>query len=453
MQKVERLLTDAKTKYIILILAFILFCITYLASKNTLAYYITLGIKDIILGVLISLYLITVKNNKYVLFPLLLYAFSSYSEWATYMQDKTLLISVSIIIGLCLVSGIIHQIRFKHKIKFQKFGISLLAYAIAFGIGGLFSKEMNGLFYQEWWMTILAFIGSIFAWFIVIYFASSTEAKFSDLANYMVLLSVLLMLEFVFYALLNITTIFQYKADTMMYLRWGDKNTFGVVLLLAMPFCLYYVYKNIHRVVYLILYFIQFITLLLVSCKGGALSSAIGTAIAFIILLISNENKVKNVKYFGITLIIVLLFTTLSFLINPEMRNLGTLSSRGRIYKEAFEIFKSAPIFGCGYFGMLKWNVDSVFGIQFVHNTFLQILANSGIVGLILMLYHLAVKYIRVLYRPNLEKIIMLFSFLFPEIYGMINPTYPLPTYLIPFAISIIFFENEIKDDNIKYLF
>ena len=453
MKNIEAFINQKKTKYIILILAAILFDLSYVLAKNELAYHIVLGIKDIILGLIISFILICSKDTKTCLFTILVYPFSSYSDITQYMSDFTLQVIIYSLLFIWIISIIIHIILYKPKFKMKKFGFSVLIYAIAFSIGGLFSKQMNGLYPQENYIVFIVMILSILAWFIYIFFSSTAEGTFNDLSFFMILLSLLLIYECLFYASFNFDTMFRYEADTMMILRWGDKNTFGLALLMTMPFSLYYAYKNIHRVLAIILYAVQFLILLLVSCKGGALAAAIGSLVMVIVWLLNVENKARAMKAISIAFITGVVVTILSFVLNPSMRNFGTMFSRKKIYEESIRIFLSAPIFGNGYIGMLKWHLDDLFGVQFAHNIFLQILANSGLIGLILMLYHLLIKYARVLFKPSLKKMILFFSFLYADLYGLINPTYPMPTYLIPLVISFILFEKEIEEDNIKYLF
>jgi O-antigen ligase len=161
------------------------------------------------------------------------------------------------------------------------------------------------------------------------------------------------------------------------------------------------IYKTLKKSFTKVLFFISiaflFCQLILLARKGPILISAI----IFIVYFISLKNR-KALGCFILTLIIfiILIFSNqllkerfyefISVILNPDLNNLGSTSTRLRIYNFSLEAISKAPIFGYGI-GDVK-DVLSKFYIENnstyfnSHNQFLGAWLSCGIMGFVSLL-------------------------------------------------------------------
>lgn len=170
---------------------------------------------------------------------------------------------------------------------------------------------------------------------------------------------------------------------------------------------------------YYILYAYLLLTLLLIGKRGHALFFIISFYIMIIFNEKSSKKRIKNI--FKWTLILLTSFIlTLIFIpqTNTLLQRLAQSSGdittgRTDLYEIAVEMFKKEPIIGNGYGSFARMMNFKFAG---VHNDYLQILSEGGIVGLILMLgfnlscYIYSIKAIKI---TNYENIYAKMSFMF----------------------------------------
>jgi len=158
------------------------------------------------------------------------------------------------------------------------------------------------------------------------------------------------------------------------------------------------IYKTLKRSFTKFLFFISiaflFCQLILLARKGPILISAIISIVYFIYL-----NKRKALGYFILMLIIfvILIFSNqllkerfyefLSVILNPDLNNIGSTSTRLRIYNFSLEAISKAPIFGYGIGDvkdvLSKYYIENNSTYFNSHNQFLGAWLSSGIMGFI----------------------------------------------------------------------
>lgn len=126
--------------------------------------------------------------------------------------------------------------------------------------------------------------------------------------------------------------------------------------------------------------------------RGGLI--AIGLPLFISIIMFKNKGKVKLIR--GITiasLIIPLILSTLFniniwAIINDRFLSLGEDRGSGRfeIWENALKIFMENPIFGIGIYNFQQYNLLYFNDYHYPHNTYLEILVESGIIGFTLYL-------------------------------------------------------------------
>ena len=158
------------------------------------------------------------------------------------------------------------------------------------------------------------------------------------------------------------------------------------------------IYKTLKRSFTKFLFFISiaflFCQLILLARKGPILISAIISIVYFLSL-----KKRKGLGYFILMLIIfvILIFSNqllkerfyefLSVILNPDLNNIGSTSTRLRIYNFSLEAISKAPIFGYGIGDvkdvLSKYYIENNSTYFNSHNQFLGAWLSSGIMGFI----------------------------------------------------------------------
>ena len=341
--------------------------------------------------------------------------------------------------------GFIVHITIYHKdIKFSKYGMGLYILAIGVAFGGcnraILATE-QGPFY--------VLVGCLVSIFMIMFLASVQSIDSNRLANYMLDLSLLIIFELLITTGINLL---DHNLNFEMFnLYWGSNDAISAILLLTMPFAIYKGIKE-KKYIYYIYYVVLFITLSLMGNLTAIIVSLATTLLATILLSIKLYEIIKPVLLFISFLFIISLITLGFYLINKEqfLNYFNTLSfnliNKKRLYLEAFDIYKSNPLFGIGLADTFNWQVESSNGLEFAYNTFLEMLVIGGTFGLITLLYHLLDKYSRVLYRFNLEKCIIFLAYISTGIYGLFDKTYFLPSFSLILVILMVSTDNIIKD-------
>lgn len=125
----------------------------------------------------------------------------------------------------------------------------------------------------------------------------------------------------------------------------------------------------------------SFINILLTLSRGGALALVAGL---FIYISMSHGNRLgRTFQIFGFTALAVslILYTI------PEAQNFlakriesaENASGRFDIWRHGMQTFFDNPYGGIGVFSFLSYNVDNFGGEHYMHNTFLEVLAEGGI--------------------------------------------------------------------------
>lgn len=200
-----------------------------------------------------------------------------------------------------------------------------------------------------------------------------------------------------------------------------------------------------------LLYFcISLIALLLTQKRGPLL--AVG--IACIIFVILNYKEILRKRGYTVLFsgLAMLILIYIMYIIFPELFKVferfkgdNLLTNRQYLWAEAWKMFCENPIFGIGWGGYihrLNIEISSVHvTYMFCHNIYLQILAETGIVGLTILLYlmfNTLLKTIKLL--KDKKDYIIYFSViyqLFFLIYGISgNPLYD-KQMLVPYFIAI----------------
>ncbi|MDD5016022.1 MAG: O-antigen ligase family protein [Atribacterota bacterium] len=161
-----------------------------------------------------------------------------------------------------------------------------------------------------------------------------------------------------------------------------------VVFFINFGFCLESIRRHKKFAIKDVFYYLNI--LLIVSCivmtysRGGWVSFMFGLTIMLAMLFLSLKDK----KYFVYGCIFSVLFLFLLFIATPLRERLlfifqGGDAARLERWRIAFSIFKSSPWLGKGIGTFLEhFPKNTTIGLQYAHNSYLQLLVEVGILGL-----------------------------------------------------------------------
>lgn len=442
------------SKYIKLILIIITFIYYTVWSNTNTIQFISLYT---IYGILLILLFLN-ENTHNATFAVLLQPFTVSN---IYLKEEYSRLLVFIIPIICLIIGIIiNYIIYRPKLKTGRFGIGILIYCIGLTFAGINSRscyEYTTYIYKPYYFFIFLFsLGLVVG--IIMYLSSTSKSNVEELANDSIYLTLLIIAQITFFLISNNYSISKTINEKLIHLGWGINNEVAITILSLMPFSIYKAFQNIKKnFYYLLLYIIQFLILILCVSKGAILVALSASLVLLLGLLLF----VKNYKHIVVIIISLLVLITIDtiFIIMIQINDFAhhfttdTLNSRYDIWKSAFNIFKENYLFGIGVLSPFEWQMGpGSTGYQFAHNTLIHSLVISGLFGTICLIYHLLEKYSRLIYKINYTKYIILMSFIFPALYGLIDNTYLFLNYMFVLAYEMISIEDEIKDEHIRYL-
>ena len=191
---------------------------------------------------------------------------------------------------------------------------------------------------------------------------------------------------------------------------------------------------------------------------GTSSASYISFTIGFVILYSYNKQRFNLLKTVLICLILYIFYRIASDFIftylfyGKSLEEIESGTGRAMIWEAAYQSFLSHPLLGGGFVvaerSLGKWGINGI-NVLSAHNTFISVIVNTGIVGLIIFLlflfkwiYKLFCKsnnniYARILFPPVIASIVNCNSM--PAIGSDWNYTSPCLYILIIFSFSLIF--------------
>lgn len=180
---------------------------------------------------------------------------------------------------------------------------------------------------------------------------------------------------------------------------WGIWNTIGTFIVMCIPPVFYL--ARVHKFGYIFTAFatVLFIASLLSCSRQAIIAGVIIYLTCIVLLLLCKRHRIANICIFIASFAVMAIIAlankdTIKYFIEL-FKNLisGNLDGNGRkgLWKQAIIYFKSAPVFGVGFFVHFA-NDPHFANISFVplmaHNTVFELLSACGIVGLATYAFH-----------------------------------------------------------------
>ncbi len=287
---------------------------------------------------------------------------------------------------------------------------------------------LNGLFSPKWVFSdlVLGFSNAIvFAFlFILIYHGLSDEDDAKSLADYFsyvsALIALIIIAEVSALYLSGRVIVDGVIIKENVALGWGIWNLIGVSLAVLIPMLFYGVNNSKYPWFYLAVAALTYVFTVLSMSRNALLFSTFAFVACVIILAVKGKNK----KVFRIVCAIgIVAAVFLAIIFKDKIHTVLTDyfergfsdNKRFLLWEAAFDNFLLAPMFGNGFFGFeVSDELLFSFGLQAkqAHNTVLQLLSATGLVGLFAYLYYRYHSIKPILKRPSLEKIFVFMSIL-----------------------------------------
>lgn len=203
---------------------------------------------------------------------------------------------------------------------------------------------------------------------------------------------------------------------TVIYTGWGMYNNIGSLLAMMIPFPFYLATKYHKGWIGTVIGSVFLISVLLTCSRASILCGISVYFICVILMLYYANNRRANtlalITFGGVIFAVGLLFYKPLLQLFSSLLSKGLdPSSRDMIYAKGIKLFHKYPILGGSFFSTeytaWGWSTAEGFTSFFPprwHNTFIQLLASCGIVGLLAYLFHRAQTAMLFLKGQNKER-------------------------------------------------
>ena len=369
------------------------------------------------------------KDSKPLLVPLVLVIYSMSQKHtpqhpysSNYLYRPYVLISIGVMAVFVLASLIFRLVVYKSEKSILK------SKPVAFwGIVALcISLILNGIFYIKYTIfnLLLALILSFSFIFFYVYFFKTLNFN-KEIGKYIAIvfsvacaiISLQILETLIFDGVIKNGTIDKH----VLNLGWGMSNNAGAMLAIFMPSAFYLFNKIENKVLSRLFYLYGFIIVGVIALTLSR-TSLLVAGLALLVIMIIASFKGKDLLFtriFNIAVIVCALILFFVFfdkfieLFNHYIDKGFDDSERLFIWKNGFINFAKAPIFGVGFYTPIapdwSYNIENWFFPDMYHNTFIQLLASCGIVGVLAYCFHLF-QCGRLLFKKiNVERLFYLF--------------------------------------------
>lgn len=182
-----------------------------------------------------------------------------------------------------------------------------------------------------------------------------------------------------------------------------DPNIFS---LYCCPFYFFLICKKNKKIFDFLALSITVLAIFLSFSRGGIIAILLTTCIAAIVLFfrVLLSKKIPLKLFFIYTIVLLLLLLIFYFfasssneyvdIIQKRLSSIGSGSGRFQIWSDLISLWSERPVFGFGLYNFLHYNTVMFGNSHYAHNTFLEILFDTGLVGLTLyMMFQAAIFY------------------------------------------------------------
>jgi len=352
-------------------------------------------------------------NNLNTLIAPFFFGYITVSKINNFSDEGKSLLSIPGIVPLFIVCGIILVLIIltriilnvfveKRKYSFPKFLISIFIFAVASTLGGV-----NTEYYAKNTMIFGLMVGlfMLIPYICLFFIVDFSKIKDNNFAHILLLFAIALIAEEAYQIIPNIDALTSISAGKVICRTgWGICNNIGGELVLTLGGSAYLALKHKGGFFYLTTLLLTYVATIFTFSRSAIIFGAL-VLLASLVLIFAMGTKKRRIEA-AITLVIFLAIAgglyywkkdRLNHLFEDVLKSLidGNIddisSGRMEIYEFGFNQFLENPVFGVGYFKL------DIFQSQYLttgivpsryHNTFIQIVASTGLAGLLAYIYH-----------------------------------------------------------------
>ena len=396
------------------------------------------SIKPVMITLMTYVYQISLINSPF---------YPGYSDY--YVSSWRL--PVSIILAVLIVFAFVYYIV-KNKIV-SRISIMKTPYLIptlAFSAALL----LNGAFSGKWQVANLIFGAAHVIVYLVIFllfFYGLERERGEELVRYFIYLTLLIAIilgaEMLNLFLVGDNVFVDGSINkTAMALGWGIWNLVAVSAAILIPVAFLGMEKCRYPWLYFAAATVSYLVSILTMSRNALIFSTLTYAACVIIFSFAGKNKksmrvVVLIGLVSIALLGVVLWDKISSLLSDYLERGFSDNGRFALWSAAFENFLDSPVFGSGFYS-LHVEGQAVFGPLPVmaHNTVLQLLSSSGVVGLCAYIWYRVSTVKAFIKRPSLAKTMLGLAILVILLESMLDNfvfnVYPMFYAMIALAIA-----------------
>ena len=262
---------------------------------------------------------------------------------------------------------------------------------------------LNGVFYADYTFSNLL-LGVVIAFsflFFYIYFYHTLEWKDTtavSIARILALACGVIVLQLVELYLFDGVIVDGSIDKGKIVLGWGMSNNAGGMLAMFTPALFYLAYKEKHGWIYYLLGLVSFFGVVMTCSRTSVLVGAVAVLACIVLLAIRGRN-VRAIRIADIVLAVCVIVFCIIFrakileLFQYYIDRGFDDSGRFEIYLNGMKRFLEAPIFGVGFYTPIapdwSYEIENWLFPDMYHNTYVQLFASCGIVGVLAYTFHL----------------------------------------------------------------
>ena len=384
-----------------------------------------------ILAALFSICLIAFKDTSSALPPLILCTFAISRQ--LFVTDY-----MPIILGVApvvLLSIALHFVLHRPKLKGGKFILGLLLASAAMIMGGIgFDWRAENILVVAGFCLLIVFV--------YVFFYSTAGEKLKEVALNSFVASVMVLLLQITAYYFRQEDVVQAVVNKSLNVGWGISNNIAFVLSMLLPVLFYKTITSRLPFFYLALACLDYFGIIFTMSRGNIIFGGLFMLFGMVFSFIKSRQKGKYLIALAVSLAIIaalaIAFKDVLVAVYEWLLEIK-LDARGRVdlIKEGFEAFKSRPVFGIGFFHMHA-EIPHWF-----HNSLVQILTSTGIVGSLLFIPFFYQRYMVVARNFNLCSFMMACSILLSGLYALMECNFFFVYNLAFIMVEYIIIERE----------
>lgn len=426
----------------VLVVSMVFWLLAYLSHYEKIDVNIQPKIENISLmsyGIICFILLVFNRNTFYFIPWVIFIPFVFARPFTALEIPKTIFIAS----GIMVLGIIINLIIYRPKFKLGHFFIGLAVLCLAFALGGINVPNDNSRF-----QILLTFVCVVAFLLLYVVISSSAKTDFKTVCRLFTYLGVFLVFELAVYFKIQ-PDFKEALLNKMSNVGWGISNNIALMLLFTFPFTLYLVLisKNIKTIFYILIMAAQCLAILFTYSRGAIVSMFVGLAFTIPLSIWKSKDRITTSISIAALLAMIGLVILYFYKNRPEdferfldiafKMDFDDFNGRKTIYEDCIKSLKEFPIFGKGVLSTFQSDGTYEWG----HSTILQTVRTMGYVGIFAMAFHLIQKYLVLLYRPSLWKVITASAFAISGLYGLFDVSYYFINYMIPLILAMAIIE------------